>query len=187
MKYWTLAFLSALVLCATLAAPSRAQNGSAGSSGPSSGTPGPAAEPSSQASSTAAVQPTSKKVWTNDDVSDLRDGSAISTFTEPNSKPAKTGAKPASKGHDAQWYQTQITKLRAQIPPLDTQIAELQAAMEGKPTGDAKESTRPYGVKADQWPVELDQLQKKRNGIEAHISAFEDEARHNGVPPNALP
>jgi hypothetical protein len=117
----------------------------------------------------------------------LRDGPAISTFTEPNAGPARTGARPPSKARDAKWYQNQIAKLQAQIPPLDAQIDELQAAIEGKPTGNAKESTRPYGVKADQWPVELDQLQKKRNGIEAHISAFEDEARHNGVPPNALP
>ncbi|MGD1210519.1 MAG: hypothetical protein ABR973_04065 [Candidatus Acidiferrales bacterium] len=183
MKHRTLAFLSALILCATVAVPSRAQSSSAGSSETSE----PAAEPSSQASSTAPAQPTSKKVWTNDDVSGLRDGSAISTFTEPNAKPAKTGAKPASKGRDAKWYQDQITKLQAQIRPLDTQIAQLQAAIEGKPTGNSKESTRPYGVKADQWPVELDQLQKKRGDIEAHISALEDEARHNGVPPNALP
>ena len=184
MKCRTLAFLSALILCATLAAPSRAQSSSAG---PSSGTPGPTAESSSQASSTAPAQPSAKKVWTNDDVSDLRDGPAISTFTEPNAKPNKPGAKPGAKGRDAKWYQIQIAKLQAQIPPLDTRIAELQAAIEGKPTGDAKESTRPYGVKADQWPIELAQLQKKRSDIETHISALEDEARHNGVSPNALP
>jgi hypothetical protein len=185
MKYRTLAFFSALVLCATLAASSRAQSSSAG---PSSGTPGPTAEPpSSQTSSTAPTQPTTKKVWTNDDVSDLRDGPAISTFTEPNAKPNKPGAKPGSKGRDAKWYQDQIAKLQAQIPPLDTQIAELQAAIEGKPTGDSRESRRPYSVKADQWPTELAQLQKKRSDIETHISALEDEARHNGVSPNALP
>jgi hypothetical protein len=187
MKHRTLAFLPALILCATLAAPSRAQSNSTGSSGTSSGTSGPAAEPSSQASSAAPAQPAAKKVWTNDDVSDLRDGPAISTFTEPNNKPAKTGARPASKGRDAKSYQDQIAKLQAQIPPLDMQIADLQAAIDGKPTGDSKESTRPRGVKADQWPVELDQLQKKRGDIEMHISALEDEARHNGVPPNALP
>jgi uncharacterized protein YukE len=117
----------------------------------------------------------------------LRDGPAISTFTEPKAVPAKISAKPASKGRDAKWYQTQITKLQAQIPPLDSQIAQLQAAIEGTPTGNAKESTRPYGVKQDQWPAELHRLQKKHADIEAHISAIEDEARHNGVPPNALP
>jgi hypothetical protein len=183
MKHRILASLGALILCAAFAIPSRAQSSSAGSSG----TAGASAESSSQASSTAPAQPTAKKVWTNDDVSGLQDTPAISTFTEPNAKPAKTGAKPASKGRDAKWYQDQIAKLQAQIPPLDTQIADLQAAIEGKPTGDSKESTRPYGVKADQWPVELDQLQRKRGDIESHISALEDEARHNGVAPNALP
>jgi hypothetical protein len=187
MKYRILASFSALILCAAFAVPSRAQSSSAASSGASSGTSGPAAESSSQASSTAPAQPTAKKVWTNDDVSGLQDTPAISTFTEPNAKAAKTGAKPAPKGRGAKWYQDQIAKLQAQIPPLDTQIADLQAAIEGKPTGDSKESTRPYGVKADQWPAELDQLQRKRGDIETHISTLEDEARHDGVPPNALP
>jgi hypothetical protein len=183
MNYRTLASLSAVILCAAFAVPSRAQSSSAGSSA----TAGVSAESSPQASSTAPTQPTEKKVWTNDDLSGLRDAPAISTFTEPHAKPAKTGAKPGSKGRDAKWYQNQIAKLQAQISPLNTQIADLQAAIEGKPTGDSKESTRPYGVKADQWPVELDQLQRKRGDIESHISALEDEARHNGVAPNTLP
>lgn len=184
MKYYRiLASLSALILCVAFAVGSRAQSSSAGSSG----TAGAPAESSSQASSTAPAQPTEKRVWTNDDVSSLRDAPTISTFTEPNAKAAKTGAKPASKGRDAKWYQNQIAKLQAQLPPLDTQIAELQSAIEGRPTGDSRESTRPYGVKADQWPVELDQLQRKRGEIEGHISALEDEARHNGVAANALP
>ena len=172
MKCRTLACIFGLILSAALT--SRAQ--------------------SSSSAGSAALQQTgvqsspSKKVWTNDDIGDLREASAVSTVGESNSGSTETSPRsPASKGRNAKWYQSQIAKLQAQIPPLDTQIAELQAAIEGKPTGDAKESKRPYGVKADQWPVELDHLQKKRNDIEAHISALEDEARHNGVPPNALP
>lgn len=175
------AFLAGVILSA--AGLGAAQTNSAGSAGSS----GQNAELPSQAASTASAQPASKKVWTNDDVSGLREDSTVSTLTQPNAKPAKTGAKPAPKGRDAKWYQNQISRLQAQIPPLDTQIAELQAAIEGKPTGNSKESTRPLGVKADPWPVELDQLQKKRDGIQAQISALEDQARHDGVPPGALP
>ena len=174
MRRRTLAFLPALILSVAAAVPCGAQTNSDQSS-----------QQSGPATSTASAG--TKKVWTNDDVGGLRDGPAISTFTEPKAVPAKISAKPASKGRDAKWYQTQITKLQALIPPLDSQIAQLQAAIEGTPTGNAKESTRPYGVKQDQWPAELHRLQKKHADIEAHISAIEDEARHNGVPPNALP
>jgi hypothetical protein len=177
------AFLAALILCGTTADRCVAQTNSASAANPSIQN----AEPASQTSSTAPAEPAAKKVWTNDDVSGLRGDSAISTFTEPNAKAVKTGAKPASKGRDGKWYQNQITRLQAQIPPLDDQIGQLQAAIAGKPTGDSKESTRPLGVKADQWPVELDNLQKKRDDIETRINTLEDQARHDGVPPGALP
>ena len=67
------------------------------------------------------------------------------------------------------------------------QIAQLQSAIDGKPTGDAKSSQRPRGVKADDWSVEMQELQKKRDGILDQISALKDQARHHGVPANALP
>jgi len=42
-------------------------------------------------------------------------------------------------------------------------------------------------VKGGDWRLELDQLQKKRDGIAAQIDALIDQARRNGVPPNQLP
>jgi len=96
-------------------------------------------------------------------------------------------AAPAAKNKSTKPYQAQIERLEAQIPPLDAQIAELQAAIDGKPTGDMKSSQRPRGVKADDWSVEMQELQKKRDGILDQISTLKDQARHQGVPPNTLP
>ena len=149
--------------------------------------------PAQDGSSAPPATPTSsekpaKRVWTNDDLTGPRESAAVSTPLDPNTKPANTGQKPAApKNRNAQWYHDQIAKLQAQVPPLDGQIAELQAAIKGKPTGDAKTSQRPRGVKADDWSVELAQLQAKRDDVLSKISALQDEARHNGIPDSALP
>ena len=88
-----------------------------------------------------------RKVWTDDDVGDLRDRSAISTVGT-------------------------------------TKIRQLQDALDGK----AVNSVRTYGgVRADDWRDQLSRLRKQRDDISAKIAALEDEARHNGIAPNALP
>ena len=49
-------------------------------------------------------------------------------------------------------------------------------------SGKTVNSVRKWGgVKADDWRVELDQLQKKHDSIEAQISALEDQA-----PPRSI-
>jgi hypothetical protein len=109
----------------------------------------------------------------------------ISTFAPPNAKPIKSGAKPTnSKAKDTKWYQDRITKLQAELPPLDDQIGQLQAALNGQTVN----SVRKWGgTKPDDWRVQLDGLQKKHDDIQARISALKDQARHDGVSPNALP
>ncbi len=119
-------------------------------------------------------------------MTDLRDHSAISTVGNAPSKPAKSGDKPspASKSKNAAWYRDQIDKLQAKIPPLDDKIHDLQAALSGEQVSE----TRQYGgARPDDWHDQLDRLQKQRDDIVAKISALIDEARHNGVPANALP
>lgn len=148
------------------------------------------AQDSSSAQSAApppsAPQTAPKKVWTNDDVSDLRADSPISTVGSGKGVPAKSGH--ASTGQkNAKWYHDQIAKLESQLPPLDDKIAQLQAGIDGKFTGDAKQSTRPAYAKGGDWRIELQQLQKQRGDIEARISVLQDQARRAGVPANALP
>jgi len=173
--------LAGVFLCAALASPSAAQTNSAAPADSS----GQNAEPSSQASTPAPVQPAATKVWTNDDVMGLRAGSSISTVGQPARKSAKNGASQTnSKGKGAAWYQSRIKGLQAQLPPIDDQIAQLQAALSGQTVN----SVRKWGgVKPDDWRVELDNLQKKHDDIEARIEVLKDEARHDGVPPSALP
>ncbi len=175
------AFLAGLFLCAIFASPGAAQTNSNGPANPS----GQNAELPTQAQQPAATQPASKKVWTNEDVIGLRADSRISTFSQPNAKPAKNAAKPAnSKGKDAASYQNRIAGLQAKLPHLDDQIAQLQAALNGEQVNLVRKWG---GVRPDDWRVELDTLQKKRDSIQAEISTLEDQARHAGVPAGALP
>jgi hypothetical protein len=130
-------------------------------------------------------QPAAKKVWTNDDLNGLREDSKISTFTQPNAKPLKSGAKPGTpRSKDAKWYQDRIANLEAQLPPIDEQIGQLQAALSGQTVN----SVRKWGgTRPDDWRVELDGLEKKRDGIQARIESLEDQARHDDVRSGALP
>jgi hypothetical protein len=179
MRHRLIAFLPVLLLVSGAASVARAQNNASGESAPAAGQ-------SSVTNSPAPAPAAPKKVWTNDEITGLRSESVISTVGSTDAKPA---SKPeaAAKNKNANAYQAQIARLEAQIPVLDSQIAQLQSAIAGKPTGDGKDSQRPRGVKADDWSVEMQQLQKKRDGILDQISALKDRARHQGVPGNALP
>jgi uncharacterized protein YukE len=198
MNRRTLLFVAALAVAAAVSVPemARAQGSAAGQAAPAGDATTPAAVPAqSNTSATANANGTSsattatasapaKKVWTNEDMGDVHKNSVISTFSASSSKPGN--AKPAgnTKSGNAKKYQDQITNLQAKLPPLDEQIAELQATLNGT----AVNSTRHYsGTKIDDWHEELVQLQKQREDITAKISALQDEARRNGVPANQIP
>jgi hypothetical protein len=148
-----------------------------------------AAQDAAPAPKPAPEQAPQKKVWTNDEVGAPRGpaGDTVPQTRNSNSAAQNATSRSNSKGKDAKWYHDQIAKLQAKIPPLDEEIAQLQAAIDGSPTGDSKTSARPRGVKSDSWADELEGLKKERDDISNKIAALQDEARHNGVPPNALP
>jgi uncharacterized protein YukE len=152
---------------------------------PPQGNSTPAANANATTSTTTTTSATTKKVWTNEDMGDVHNHTVLPAFSGTSSKPGS--AKPsgsAKGGKDAKQYQDQILKLQSKLPPLDEQISELQATLNGNTVN----STRHYsGTKLDDWHQELVHLQKQRDDIVAKISALQDEARRNGVPPNQIP
>lgn len=133
----------------------------------------------------APAQP-APKVWTNDDVGSLRSESTVSTVGQisGSKKPRVRSAPVNAKSNQMGSYKSQIAKLQAQLPPIDSQIASLQAALSGNMINEQRKYS---GVKPDDWQAQLAQLQKRRDEIQSQIAKLEDEARHNGVPNNALP
>jgi chaperonin cofactor prefoldin len=148
-------------------------------------TPASASQAQNSQVTTPATQPAAK-VWTNDDVSGLRNSSALSSIgqTGKSKNPAPKATTANAKSNRTSSYQNQIARLQAQLPPIDSQIADLQAALSGNMVN---EQRKYFGVKLDDWQVQLAQLQKRRDDIQNQIAKLEDEARHNGVPNNALP
>lgn len=176
-----------LALCATAQAQSNTPSsmGQAASATPATPNPSPAANSSAPAPALPA-----KKVWTNEDMGDLRSGSSISTFQNKNGNQNRAARKPApsAKNGNANWYRAQITKLQGQIPPLDAKIAQLQSAIAGHSVNDPKTSSRPYGgVKPGDWQMQMNQYQQNRDALLAKISVLQDQARHAGVPDNDIP
>ena len=140
---------------------------------------------SAQTATTAATQSNSKKVWTNEELAGLPSESVASNHASASVRPSVNVSKSnAPTSRDAKWYNDQIAKLQAQLPPLDDQISQLQAALAGKPV----DSTRRWGgVRPGDWSAQLAQCQQKRDGILSRITALKDQARHNGIPSNQLP
>lgn len=154
--------------------PAQASTGSNANSSASSAPPTPSAK----------TPP--KRVWTDEDMNDLRSSSPISTVGAAKSANGKTGAKAAGapRTKTAQYYHDQITKLQAQLPPIDRKMKALQDAIEGKPVTEARQ----FGwTKPGDWHGALAQLQKQRDDINSKIAALEDQARRSGVPENQIP
>lgn len=195
-----LLFVAALAFATTVVVPrlAHAQGNTAGQAASAGSATAPAApaqaDTATSANANAATSATiatpsatapTKKVWTNEDMKDVHRHDAISTFSATNNKAANSKpAATAKSNKDAKQYQNQITRLQEKLPPLDEQITQLQAAL----NGDTVNSTRHVGgAKIDDWRDELVRAQKQREDIVAKISALQDEARRNGVPPNLIP
>jgi hypothetical protein len=148
--------------------------------------PAPQDPSASNSPSVPTAQEPAKKVWTNDDLGDLRDNSPVSTVGSTNSNSGRPASKsaPSARNKDARPYRDQIARLQAQIPPLDMKINELQSALAGNPV---TETRHLGGVRPDDWKDQLARLQVQRDGIQAKIVAIEDEARHRGAPSNQIP
>jgi hypothetical protein len=184
--------LAPTILIALSAVATSAQSNPPPATPPTTQNPAPSSSQSASSPPTLAPGDSipAKKVWTNDELGGAHNqpaASASQPARNANANPRqKTPAGPKARG-DAQWYHDKIADLQAKLPPLDAQIAQLQAAIDGEPTGDAKTSIRPHGVKAGDWRQQQADLQKQRDDIAAKIDALQDEARHVGIPPNAIP
>jgi hypothetical protein len=162
-----------LLLALGATSPTRAQTTSAPS------------QASGSLQSQSQPQTPQKKVWTNDNLggshSEPNDASP-SAQQNPNS--SSTAPAKAKGKKDAKWYNDQIAKLQAQIPPLDKTIAELQAALDGKTLN---EPLHYGGNRIGDWKEQLQKLETKRQDALDKIATLEDQARHDGVATNELP
>ena len=130
----------------------------------------------------APVQPSTKKVWTNDNLVPNPD-TAPAPASSAKTKPTKPGLRPP-EGKNAGWYRGQISKLNSQIAGIDKKIATYQAALKGETQRSA--GVQPYQMRAADWHSEIQRLTQEKRALQAKIGALEDEARRNGIEPGQL-
>ena len=168
--------LSLLIFAGFFVASSAAQSSNPGS-------PPPAAPATSSAP--PAESKKTKKVWTNDNLSDAN--GAVSVVG--NSKAASTMKSHPAKPADAQYIASvrkQLDKLSGQMADADKQIADLTNFSKGEPPTSARGMKVGKGYNRDPIDVQIHALQEKKKDLQSKIDALLDEARKRGVEPGQL-
>jgi uncharacterized protein YukE len=178
-------FAVALLTCAAKSSPSSQDAATASSQGQNPASAAPQTPP--QDSTIKPGSKKTKKVWTNDNLSDA--SGPISVVGD-----APTAAKPQSKTLDNKPadpklvanLRQQLGKLQAQLAQLDKQLADLKDFSKG-------ESRSSGGLHQDTWQYnsssvdeQLRNLQTKKNQIQAAIDGVFDDARRQGIEPGQL-
>ncbi len=140
-----------------------------------------------------------KKVWTNEDLEQLRSRSYISTVgQEPRETPnvtaehlgaetEKTGAKtePITPEKDPKTYRRQLEPLRAELERIESEIRRLrefrasgQTVMGGLDLTKENMSLTPEN--------QIQQLEVRRREVQQQVDAIEDQATRNGIAPGDI-
>ncbi len=157
--------------------PSAAQNCSQGPSASPEQAPAAVTDPN------AAPVKKSKKVWTNENMSDAN--GPISVVGDGRANKGKSSPPtPADPAYVAK-TKKDLQKLQQQIDDANKQLATLKSFSEGEPVGSgAQEFHKGY----NNQPIEQQRvnLEAKKKDLQAKIDALLDEARKKGVEPGQL-
>jgi hypothetical protein len=175
MSRWLLSFPTFLLLAAL---PGMAQ--SSGSVPPSADTSAQTVKP--EANSSAVPAPTSKKVWTNENVRDAN--GSVSVVGDPRNQkypltPGKADAGTATR------IRQNLEKLQKQLADVNKQLATYKQFLDGEAVSQgARDMSRGYS----RTPVDqqMTKLQEKKKDLQEQIDALIDEARKKGVEPGQL-
>jgi len=158
-----------------------------------------AAKPTLQPSGSPAETPTEKaktkpkKVWTNDEVSNVGGDGAISVVGKAgggdsnvsSNKLQKTATGSTAREKQAASYRDRLRQLHNQLETIDKKISQLRdfKADNTSPSGGINMNRGYYMT-----PVEdqVKQLEEKKKQVQGQIDAVEDEARKKGFEPGQL-
>jgi len=178
----------ALVTCA---APSHSQQDSGSSS--QSQNP-PLTTPQEQAQRSVSAKPgakKTKKVWTNENLSDA--GGTISVVGDTRNAPkgpARTDQRSSSDNavdpRAISGLRQQLEKLQAQLADVDRQLADLKDFSKGSSKGSGGIQRNTWEYNSSSVDEQLRTLQANRNQIQAAIDSVYDNARKRGIEPGQL-
>jgi hypothetical protein len=150
---------------------------------PATSSPAPAAP--SQNPAPPGETKKSRKVWTNDNLSDA--SGAISVVGDPQNAPkAKPAAQKAAEAQYIASIRKQLDKLQAQIADLDKQLADLKKFSEGEPSSSASGIKLNKSYNREPIEVQIRALEQKKKDLQEKTDALTDEARKKGVEPGEL-
>lgn len=133
-----------------------------------------------------------KKVWTNDDIDQLRGTTggftviAITPAVESTAeqKPPEK-EKPLAEEKNPKAYREKLAPLREQLARLDAQIKQMHDQL-ANPT-QASNAVDLRHTSATMRPeVAINELEQKRQLLQQKISDLEDQARRNGLSPGDI-
>jgi hypothetical protein len=142
---------------------------------------------------TEKAQTKPKKVWTNDEVSNLGGDGSISVVgkagggdsSPPSNNFQKTAPGSSARDKQAAAYRDGLHQLNNQLESIDKKISQLRnfKADDTSPSGGINMNHR-----YSRTPVEdqVKELEEKKKQIQAQIDAVEDQARKSGFEPGQL-
>jgi hypothetical protein len=168
--------LSLMILAGFFAASSAGQSSNPSSPPPAAPTanPAPPADPKK-----------SKKVWTNDNLSDANGAVSVVGNSKAGANTNSHPAKPADVEYIAS-VRKQLDKLKGQMADADKQIADLTNFSRGEPSTSASGIKLGKGYNRDPIEVQIRALQEKKKDFQSKMDALLDEARKKGVEPGQL-
>jgi hypothetical protein len=142
-------------------------------------------QPTSSRTNTTAEPKKAKKVWTNENLTEVS-GSVVSEVGDArNSSSGKsTTVKPASSQAVA-YVRKQLAALQAQLADIDKQIADLKSFSKGEASG-ASGMQLHKGYTMEPVQNQVAKLEEKRKIIAAQMDAVFDAARKRGIEPGQL-
>lgn len=171
-----LAMVGAGVVCAAQSSSSGQQDAAKptpGSTTQSAPQASPNAQPQAKAGNLPAGESSKKKVWTNDELVEVKGDVSVVGGQGGNSGAAKSSGAPKTTAYDklVDGYQRKLSTLRGDLADLDRKIQLAKGAK-----GNSREDTTAW----------IAVQEKKREDILAKIERIQDEARHKGVLPGDL-
>ncbi len=152
----------------------------AASSTPAASTDQNAAADKKDSSTASTPAPKAKKVWTNDDMSELHHDTDVSVVgKKKNMRPNNNynySPPPGQTEAVVKYYRQLIDQLQAQADAIDKQISNLQDAKNGKSV-DSSRTYNPWGGVQGDWNAQIAQLQKNKDNIQAQIDSVQEQIR----------
>jgi hypothetical protein len=169
------------------------------SSGSGSQATSDTAKPTTQSSGTSTQTTTEKaktkpkKVWTNDEISNVGGNGAISVVGKtgggdsnpPSDNFQKTAPGSVARDKQAATYRDRLHQLNNELEATDKKISQLRN-FKADNTSASGGINMNHGYSMTPVEDQVKQLEEKRKQIQAQIDAVEDQARKNGFEPGQL-